>query len=142
MPSANLQANIGAQRTDALRHHITEEEGEDMKLANTTRFLLCLNMMAIASGCASWNSGSIVSVMNDQEVEVIVGKDFVKAGDTVNFYRTECNTPKPARYRKCSAAKIGEGKVVSREGDRAVVRSNTPIKLTTNNYVSWAYPQE
>lgn len=113
-----------------------------MSLSKTTRSVLCLSMMAIASGCASWNSGSIVSIMNDREAEVVVGKDFVRAGDTVNFYRTECNTPKPAKYRKCSGAKIGEGKVVSRDGDRAVVRSDAPIKLTTNNYVSWIYPQE
>lgn len=113
-----------------------------MKLANTTLSMLCLGMMAIASGCASWNSGSIVSVMNDREVEVIVGEDFVKAGDTVNFYRTDCITPKPTKYRKCSGAKIGEGKVVSRDGERAVVRSETPMKLTTSNYVSWVYPQE
>lgn len=105
------------------------------------KYTICV-VATLMQGCASWNSGSVVSVMNDGEAEVAVDNDFVKAGDKVEFYKTECNTPKPSKFRRCHGTKIGEGKIVSRSEDRAVVKANSPVELTSSTYVEWVYPEQ
>jgi uncharacterized protein (UPF0179 family) len=107
------------------------------------KYIFCVAIVAtLIQGCASWNSGSVVSVMNDREAEVTVDRDFVKAGDKVDFYKAECNTPEPSKFRRCHGTKIGEGKVVSRIGDRAVVKADSPVELTSSTYVEWVYPEQ
>jgi hypothetical protein len=111
--------------------------GDVMMASAKVRIVCGMSIALTLVGCVS--SGAIVKVTSDREAEVVVKEDFVKAGDRVSFFKTECDSPTVAKYRRCRESKIGEGVVTSRSGDKATVKADTPLDLSASNYVGWSY---